>query len=92
MCARCSGRRPALQLAESGYGGVDELETDAGPLGAVAADPPDRGGVEAVGLGVADDQADLERVVELDPRELGGRGADEMQVARLERAAEPCVG
>jgi hypothetical protein len=48
--------------------------------------------VGVVGLAVAHQQGELERVLEVDRRQLGRRGADEREVAGIEGSTEVGVG
>jgi hypothetical protein len=47
--------------------------------------------VKRLRFALADHQADPERVVEVDLRQLGGSGADQREVAGVQRAAEARV-
>src|SRR3954452_9929653 len=54
--------------------------------------PPDRGALERGGGVARHEDADLERVIEVDARELGGGGVDQRQPAEIEGAPEGRVG
>ncbi len=56
---------------------LDVVERRGRTLDAVAADPADGGALVALGLTVAQKDADLQRIVEPDRRQFGGRGADD---------------
>ena len=61
-------------------------------LDAVAPDPAHRRALVALGLAVAQQHADLQRVAQPDRRQLGRRGADDREVARREGPLEAAVG
>ena len=56
-----------------------------------AGDPAQRRSLVAVGIVIADQQADPQRVLEADRRQLAGRRAHERQISPLERPAKPSV-
>jgi hypothetical protein len=58
---------------------------------AEAREPPQRGALESLRFGLADGDADRERIAEVDARQLGGGVADQDEVACLEGPSEAGV-
>ena len=88
---RACRARLAGAVLERGGRGRDVLQTDVARLLAEACEPAQGGAFVRVGVALLDHEQDRGGVTEADAGKLGGRGADQEQVAGLQRPSESRV-